>query len=275
MQFLKTRKTKLQKHFLREGFVNLGKLFELSEVELMKNVINNCEEMQKQKKNVKNKYENGKYPSFETIFVMNDVFSDNIFSLACRRPEIIDFISESFDDDAYLYHSKVPLKYPGMPGFKYHQDYFYWYKMGCLFPNMATCFIALETTTLKNGCLKFIPKSHLCGRLEHIEHDGFSDSETDPERVKILKRRFGEVEILLNPGEVTIFHANLLHSSEPNNSDLSRLALLGCFNTASNSPINDTFDHPPYKPQKRFKGKIDEELIHSMPDFNISFARNM
>ena len=272
MKFLKTDKSILHEQFKLEGYVNIGKVFEVTEVELMKQLINNCEEMQRKKDIVKNLYESGQYPSFDTIFVMNDVFTDNIFSLACRRPEIIDFITAAFEDDAYLYHSKVPLKYPGMPGFKYHQDYYYWYQMGCMFPNMATCFIALEETTVNNGCLKFIPKSHLCGRIEHMQYDGFSDSEADPERVEILKERFGEVEVQLNPGEVTIFHCNLLHSSEPNHSELSRLALLGCFNTKSNSPISDKFDHPPYDYQERFRGKIDDNLIRSMPDFSVSFA---
>lgn len=265
------KKQKLQDQFWADGYVNLGRVFDDDEVRLMKEVVDSSDEMQARRKIVKEKYDNGSYPSFETIFVMNDVFTDNIFSLACRKPEIIDFISDVFDDDAYLYHSKVPLKYPGMPGFKHHQDYYYWYKNGCIFPNMASCFIALEETTVENGCLKFIPKSHLCGRLEHVEYDGFSDSEADPQRIEILKEQFGEHEVILKPGEVSIHHCNLLHGSEANLSNNSRLALLGCFNTKGNTPVFTDSDHPHYKYQSRFHGKITRDLVDALPDFSVSF----
>jgi len=257
--------------FWLNGYVNLGKLFDDEELEVIKSSVNASKEMQTHRAYVKQKYDAGEHPSFESIFVMNDVFTDNIYALACRKAEILDFISYVFNDDAYLYHSKVPLKYPSMPGFKYHQDYYYWYQMGCLFPHMATCFIALDEATSENGCIKFIPKSHSCGRMEHVLHDGFSDSEANPERVDILKRRFGEEEMILKPGEVTIHHSNLLHGSADNFSSNSRIALLGCFNTKSNSPIGNNWSHPHYKQQKRFHGKITKEHLNALPDLNISF----
>lgn len=261
----------LYEKFWLDGYVSLGKLFDDEEVEIIKSAINKDEEMQAQRAHAQQKYEAGGHPSFETIFVMNDVFTDNIYALACRKARILDFISYVFKDDAYLYHSKVPLKYPAMPGFKYHQDYYYWYQMGCIFPHMATCFIALDEATAENGCLKFIPKSHLCGRMDHVLHDGFSDSEADPVRVANLKNRFGEAEIKLRPGEVTIHHSCLLHGSGDNHSSHARLALLGCFNTENNSPINKDWDHPYYKKQERFYGKISEEHLNSVPDLSISF----
>ena len=248
------------KHFHEKGYALLGPLFDEQEVELLKSIILNCDEMNERFKLVKEKLQKGEYPSFDTIYVMNDVFSDNIFALACRKPPIIDFISEAFNDDAYLYHSKVPLKYPQMAGFKYHQDYYYWYTMGCLKPNMATCFIAIDKADTSNGCLKVIPGSHKCGRIDHVLHNGFSDSECDPVRVELLKERYGEVNLELNPGEVAIFHCNLLHSSDTNLSDNSRLALLGCFNTRNNSPFIET-EHPSYAKQERFHGTLNSSMI--------------
>ena len=257
--------------FWSDGYINLGKLFSEEEVTIIKSAINSNKQMKEQHDIVKQKFDKGEYPSFESIFVMNDVFTDNIFSLACRKTEILDFISYLFDDDAYLYHTKVPLKYPGMLGFKYHQDYYYWYQMGCLFPNMATCFIALDKATVKNGCISYIPKSHLCGRIEHIEYEGFSDSEADPKRVTILKEKFGESKMILEPGEVAIHHANTLHGSSNNTSPDARIALLGCFNTKSNSPVGKNWDHPYYQKQPRFNGKIEKKHLTNLPDFSISF----
>lgn len=249
-------KRRLVEEFNNLGYVKLGKLFDTKEVDHLKSLIKNSSEMNLQKEKIISDTAQGRYASFETIHVMNDVTTENDFSLACRKPAIIDFVSDIFDDDAYLYHSKVPLKYPGVPGFKYHQDYYYWYQMGCVFPNMATCFIALDKSTQNNGCLKYIPRSHSCGRLEHILHDGFSDSECDPVRVEHLKKLYGEVSMELEPGEVVLHHCNMLHASEKNESAEARLALLGCFNTKRNDPLPNDSGHPSYFKQARFHGKL-------------------
>ena len=258
-----------KKEFWEKGYVRLGKLFDDDEVAVMRAAIRDCDEMNKRHAEVKEKFEAGKYPSFETIFVMDDVFTDNIFALACRKEAILDFVSGVFADDAYLYHSKVVLKYPSTPGFKYHHDYYYWYEMGCLLPAMASCFIAIDAATSENGCLRFIPGSHLCGRMNHVLTDGFSDSGCDPERVEMLTERYGEVHLELAPGEVVSFHCNLLHGSDTNHSEASRLALLGCYNTKNNSPTNSNWSHPHYARQDRFAGKISSR--YSLPDFSVSF----
>lgn len=269
---IKMNFAKLSEAFWAEGYVRLGKLFVETEVQAIETSIKNCDKMNECYVHAKKKYDDGAYPSFETIFVMNNVFTDNIYALACRKKEILDSISFAFGD-AYLYHSKVPLKYPLMPGFKYHQDYFYWYQMGCVFPNMATCFIAIDKSTKENGCLKFIPKSHLCGRMDHILYDGFSDSEANPERVELLKEKYGEIYAELEPGEAVIFHCNLLHASETNLSDRSRIGLLGCYNTKSNNPINTNWDHPQYQKQTRFNGIIGPTHINALPNFGLSFKK--
>lgn len=258
-----------KREFWETGYVRLGKLLDDDEVAVIRDAIRDCDQMNACHAAVKEKFEAGQYPSFETIFVMNDVFTDNIFALACRKAAILDFVSEVFGDDAYLYHSKVVLKYPNTPGFKYHQDYYYWYEMGCLFPAMATCFIAIDAATRENGCLRFVPGSHLCGRINHVLTDGFSDSGCDPERVELLTERHGEVHMELAPGEAVAFHCNLLHGSDTNDSEASRLALLGCYNTRNNSPTNNNWTHPHYARQNRFAGKISSS--HDMPDFDVSF----
>ncbi len=267
--------TEMKEKFWRDGYVKLGTIFDTNEVSILLKVIANFEGMKQRHHEVKQKFDQGNYPSFESIFVMDDVFSDNIFALATRKKIILDNLSYFFNDDAYLYHCKVPLKYPSMPGFKYHQDYYYWYQMGCIYPDMATCFIALDPSTKENGCLKFIPQSHNCGRIDHILHNGFSDSEANPERTRILKERNGEELMELNPGEAVVFHGNLLHGSSTNDSPHSRIALIGCYNTKHNSPINRDWTHPPYAKQERFDGKLDESYLNKLPDMSVSFKETL
>ena len=61
------------------------------------------------------------------------------------------------DGEVYHYHSKLVLKDPdGSGGFNWHQDYGYWYKNGCLSPDMATLWVPLDNVNENNGCLKVV-----------------------------------------------------------------------------------------------------------------------
>lgn len=259
--------------FWRDGYVIIPNIFNRDEVNIVKSAVLDCKEMNELHLNVQEKFKEGKHPSFDSIFVMNDVFGTDIFSKMTRQYKLLDTVSYFFDDDAYVYHNKIVLKYPQMPGFKYHQDYFYWYKMGCLLPNMATSFIALEKSTKENGCLKFLKGSHKLGRVEHTLFDGFSDSEVESERLNAAKERFEEVYIELEAGDVVLFHCNLFHASNDNFSENSRLSLLGCYNTKNNSPINRNWSHPPYGYQERFVEKISEADRYNLPDFSVSYQK--
>ena len=58
-------------------------------------------------------------------------------------------------DEVYHYHTKLVLKDGhGGGAFNWHQDYGYWYKNGCLTPDMATAWVPLDDVDSKNGCLK-------------------------------------------------------------------------------------------------------------------------
>lgn len=263
----------LKEQFWEQGYVVIPKVFNINEIGIVKSAIVNCSEMNQRFVDVKGKFDSGKKPAFESIFVMNDVFGEDIFSKLTRNYKLIDMVSYLFDDDAYVYHNKVALKYAKSVGFKYHQDYYYWYKMGCLLPNMATVFVAIDRATKENGCLKVIPGTHKLGRVEHTLFDGFSDSEVEQERLIAVKERFEEVYIELEAGDAVLFHCNLFHGSNDNLSNHSRLALLGCYNTKNNSPINRDWSHPPYAYQQRFFDGVNDSDAASMPDFSVTFEK--
>ena len=70
------------------------------------------------------------------------------------------------------------------------------------------------------------------GRLEH----GVAGDQTgvDMERVAVVLEHFETVHCEMEPGTVLFFHSNLLHRSDPNESDHSRWALICCYSAASN-----------------------------------------
>lgn len=264
-------KSAVYDEFWRRGFAIRRKTFTRAEIDLLRRAVVDSAEMQERAGHVRAKFEDGKYPSFESIFVWNDTSGDDIFAKFTRSNKTLGLVADLFKDEAYVYHNKVALKYPGMPGFKHHQDYFYWYKMGCLYPDLATIFIAIDPATRQNGCLKLVEGSHRLGRLEHTFYDGISDSGVDEERLKVILERMPEHHIELEPGDAVVFHCNILHGSDANLSDQPRLALLGCYNTRHNDPFIRTHEHPNFVKQSLVYDPVTEADLKKLPDFQLKF----
>jgi ectoine hydroxylase-related dioxygenase (phytanoyl-CoA dioxygenase family) len=261
------RLARFANEFQRDGYTVLRGAFDPAEMAVLREAIVGNERMNTQFRATQAKYQGGKYPSFETICVWNDTSGDDVFAKCTRSARIMEVLERIFEDDVYVYHNKVTLKYPGMPGFKYHQDYFYWYGMGCLYPDLATCFIAVDPATRHNGCLRLVRGSHRLGRIDHVLHDGVSDSSADPQRLRVILERLPEDVIEMAAGDAVIFHCNTLHGAEANSSSDSRLALLGCYNTRHNDPYIRNHDHPNYIPQSKIYEPIVRADLAKMPDF--------
>ena len=173
--------------------------------------------------------------------------SNDLFGKFSTNERIVKPMEEFLEDEVYHYHSKIIWKKPGDGGFDWHQDYGYWYKQGCLYSDMGSCFIMLDRASKENGCLKVLKGTHKVGR---IGHDSISDTDeqADLERIALLEKRHETVYITAEPGDALFFHCNLLHSSAANDSNYSRRTLIVCFNTKSNSPFNKEISHAIYSP---------------------------
>ncbi len=260
------------KFFEAYGYVIIRGLLKVEETNILKRAIDLSQPMQEVKNKSQTRFINGERSAFETIYVWNDVAGEDIFSRATRRSAIFDRLRLFFKDEPYVYHNKIALKYPGVEGFRYHQDYFYWYEMGNLYPDMATAQIAIDPCTKSNGCLRVIPGSHKMGRMQHVAQENPLDSGVDDERLSEIFKRFAVVEIELEKGDAVIFHANILHGSDDNHSDSSRLTLLGCYNTKHNSPYKRTgAGHPEFSYQGSLDFEITENDIHNLPNFGLMF----
>lgn len=258
--------------FWDKGYLIIRNAFEEEEMQIVKRVVASQDGMNQQVMNIQKRILAGERPSFETIFVWNDTAHEDIFSKAVRSHKIMDRLEWFYDDEIYVYHNKVALKYPAVVGFSYHQDYAYWYGMGNLYPDMAAAFIAVDESTRQNGCLKIIEGSHKVGRIDHVFRNGVSDSGVCPDRLAAILQRLPEVYVELNAGDVVVFHCNTLHGSEDNNSQSSRIALIGTYNTKHNDPFGAGHSHPQYHPQSKMYGRITEGDFDKLPDFEFGFS---
>lgn len=253
--------------FCKQGFIVVRGVFKQEEMAILKGIITRHPGMKAHAARALERSQGTTRPSFETVYVWNDTAGKDAFAKATRSHRIIDRLEAFFGDQVYVYHNKVALKYPGVVGFSYHQDYAYWYDMGNLYPDMATAYIAIDRATQANGCLKLIEGSHKLGRLNHVHRDGVSDSGVDPERLEQIVKALPEVSITLEVGDVVIFHCNVLHGSDDNHSGESRIGLLGCYNTRHNEPYKSVHGHPGYHPQEKLADEITAADLENLPDF--------
>lgn len=171
---------------------------------------------------------------------------DDLYGTISRSQRIVDRMELFLGGEVYHYHSKMMLKEPRVGGaWEWHQDYGYWYNNGCLYPYMASCYIALDPAGKNNGCLQVLKGSHHLGRIEHGKFGGQTGA--DPERVKAAMERLELIYCEMEPGAALFFHGNLLHCSAANTSEHSRWSLICCYNAARNNPYKDS-QHPRYTP---------------------------
>lgn len=92
-----------------------------------------------------------------------------------------------------------------------HQDNYYF----CLQPpNVMTVWLAIDAVGEENGCLRYVPGSHLRGIRPHSSSRvlGFSQGISDYSD----EDRAREAKVLLEPGDVVVHHGNTIHRAEPN-----------------------------------------------------------
>lgn len=181
------------------------------------------------------------------LAVRNELDDTSPYTAIVRSHRVAGTMAMLLGDEIYHYHHKMMLKEPRVGGaWEWHQDYGYWYGNGCLYPDMASCLVAVDRATKENGCLQVLKASHRLGRVDHTmagEQKG-----ADPIRVAQAAKRHELVYCEMEPGDALFFHGNLLHCSSRNDSEHPRWSLICCYNTRHNDPYILDGRHPNYSP---------------------------
>ena len=158
---------------------------------------------------------------------------DEFFRSVAMLPEILDIAAELtgsagplllYDDQAFLKPAFAGSEKP------LHQDNSY-FRME---PHDAavTCWIAVDDSTLENGCMRYIPGSHKLGLLPH---KALSAAHLTPEAPFDPN---DEIPAPVGAGGAIFHHLLCLHSSRANTSPRSRRAwALHIANPAGKSPV--------------------------------------
>jgi ectoine hydroxylase len=225
--------------FHRDGYIIVRSLFDAEEMDILRGAAKADAALKQNAYSV----DDGQGAAIK-LALWNKAGED-IYGAIARCPRIVDSMDQLLEDEVYHYHSKMSIKEPFTGGaWNWHQDYGYWYLNGCLFPDMASAFIAVDPNTRENGCMEVLRGSHKMGR---IEHGKFGDQTgADPERVEHAAKCMEHVYVELAPGDVLFFHSNTLHCSAQNKSAHPRWSFICCYNAKHNNPYKASH-HPFYE----------------------------
>lgn len=227
--------------FHADGYLLLPNLLDAEEIDLLRKIAHADHALQRDA----GSRADGEGGAVKLV-VRNDLPADTMYGALVRSARIVAACEQVLGDEVYHYHHKMILKEARIGGaWAWHQDYGYWYSNGCLWPDMASCMIAVDKATRENGCLQVVRGSHKIGRLDHGKVG--DQTGADPERVHEITQRLETVSVELDPGSAVLFHGNTLHRSDQNKSEHPRWAFICCYNTRHNDPYKDS-KHPRYSP---------------------------
>ena len=121
---------------------------------------------------------------------------------------------KNFGAEVFAKPPKVGLAVP------IHQDNYYWNVDNS---KGVTIWLALDKCTKKNGALFYYSKSQKLGILKHKSSFVPGSSQTLND-LKVLKK-FKKTTPALNIGDILIHHCLVIHGSDKNNSNRSRVGL--------------------------------------------------
>jgi hypothetical protein len=137
-----------------------------------------------------------------------------------RDPALVDRVAQLIGDDVILWGCQIFCK-PGGDGMEvpWHQDGHYW-----PIRPLATCtvWVALDDSTVENGCLRVIPGSH----RDRVSHPHLLEDRSDV----VLNQRADDtrfdkstaVDIELQAGQMSMHDVYMIHGSNPNRSPKRR-----------------------------------------------------
>ena len=135
-----------------------------------------------------------------------------------RDPEIVELVSGVLGDDVILWGCHVFCK-PAVEGYEtpWHQDGHYW-----PIRPLANCtvWVALEPSTIENGCLRVIPRSHAERRLHEHLHEDRHDLTLNQRLAHVNEAP--AVDIELQPGQMSLHDVYMIHGARANTSGKRR-----------------------------------------------------
>jgi ectoine hydroxylase-related dioxygenase (phytanoyl-CoA dioxygenase family) len=131
-----------------------------------------------------------------------------------RHPTILDQVEGLLGPNLLCWASDFFSKSPddGMR-VTWHQDSTYW---GLSKPDIVTAWVAFTPSTVESGCLRVVPGSHLKDQLPHGDTFAADTLLSRGQEIQVEVDERDAVDVVLQPGRMSLHHVRLIHGSEPN-----------------------------------------------------------
>ncbi len=143
------------------------------------------------------------------------------FDELIRHPKILDAVEGVIGPNILCWATNFFTKEPKTTSYiSWHQDLTYW---GLDPADIVTAWVALSPATIESGCMRFMPETH---KMEIVPHnDTFAKDNllSRGQEIEVDVDEDKAVDVVLQPGEMSLHHVKLIHGSNPNRSDDRRI----------------------------------------------------
>ena len=154
-------------------------------------------------------------------YLQSHLLADWIYSIAVNK-KILDSIENIIGPNILIQSVDIFIKRPKSTKYiNWHQDANYW---GLEPFELVTGWIALTDVYVENGCMNYLPKSHL-NKIFHKETFDKNSDLTRGQEIDLQIDNDKKVPIILKSGQMSMHHCLLAHDSGPNLTDSYRIAL--------------------------------------------------
>lgn len=140
-----------------------------------------------------------------------------------RLPSILEPVQAVLGPDLLVWGTNFFIKEAQSTEYvSWHQDLTYW---GLDDAAEVTAWVALSPATPESGCMRFIPGTHNREIVAHQDTFDSSNLLTRGQEIAVQVDEDQAVDIVLEPGQMSLHHGRIFHGSRPNRSDDRRIGL--------------------------------------------------
>lgn len=138
--------------------------------------------------------------------------------------EVVDIVEPILGPDIVLFSTHFICKPKGdgrrVP---WHEDSAYW-KTAIFPPEVVTVWLAIDPSTVENGCMHVIPRTHNTGRKGFSDYEPVDTSTNVFDKEILPRQRRDElaIPIELEPNHASLHDSRLMHGSPANHSEKRR-----------------------------------------------------
>lgn len=139
-----------------------------------------------------------------------------------RHPAVLDAVQAVIGPDILFWDSSLFTKEAQRPDYiSWHQDLRYW----GLDPGdqVVTAWIALSPSTVESGCMRVVPGSHHLNLVPHTNTLAPNNMLSYGQEIQATVDEETAADLVLQPGEMSLHHAMIIHGSAPNRSSDRRI----------------------------------------------------